>query len=323
MKLIFGILIALISYGGLLYLGYYIFKNYIKPIKVEDIETSNEIVSNDIIRFEDIDQGVLKKPNNEYVSYILVPSLNIALMNEIEVQSIERMYARLINKLNFPIVHHIQTTPLDNESIVNVTKKSYIEMTRNFRGLEEYGDQYIAEISRLSHHMKRTTHKTKYVLIPYIVENPEQFESKEEMDNHAREVLEERTSQIMNDLSGMKINAKRLWDYDIIKLIYISMQRDLALFKDLVASGEYERRMVLNKKNLDIRPDENIDLSIVETINKIEVAIYEAQLKIKEGAQNSDVTGRRLKEHKEIITELMEIQRKVLEVRELHGQKTD
>lgn len=316
MRILFGIIFAIISYAGLIYLGLFIWRNYVKPIKIEDIESSNEFFSEEIIKFKDIKRGMLIKDDYEYVSYIEVPSLNIGLMNEMEVLSVEKMNARLINKLNFPIVYHIQTTPLDNESIVDETKRRYFEMTNIFPKLQEYGDQYISELSRLNHHMKRTTHKTKYILIPYKVENPKNFDSDEEMENHAFEVLEERTAQIIGDIQGMKMNAKKLWDYEIIKLLYISIQRDFALFKELVAKGEFETRMVKNNRSVDVMPNESLELTLDEALNKIELALYEAQLKIKNTGENSQLGNRQLIHHKSIIKELMKIQSEVIKIRE-------
>jgi len=177
------------------------------------------------IGFQDIKNGIIILPNNEYRLIVeVVGTVNFYLLSEEEQEKIEAYFRSLLRSLSFPVQFYIQTRLLDLDEEVRYMTGKLAELPPQ---LQEYGMSLADSLMRWTG-AKNVMIKKSYIVIPY---NNSDF-------NEAVRELYRRRDIVVAELSKW-IECRTLSSLEAAEVLYIFYNKEKAVTMKISDAEQY------------------------------------------------------------------------------------
>ena len=235
---------------------------------------NNDTISNsqDFFDFEEVKNNTIYLGNNKYRAIIECSSISYDLKTEKEKEVIEMTYQSFINSLTFPIFIYVQTSKINNKKMLEQLANEIKVSKEQYPQLQEYAELFYANISVLEKYTQNNRVKRKFIIIPYEEASNLEKLTKDEKENHSLDELHKRVGIVRDGISSISgLNAKRLDNTELVRVIYSSMKKDQDDHIEDIVDGYYSSLLVEgeNPKIHSVGEDEKLDLVLANAENKI------------------------------------------------------
>lgn len=202
------------------------------------------------------DKALIIKDNDEYVGIIEVNGINYNLLSVDERLTLEEVFQKLLNGLDYPIELFIQSRNIDienynliyekrldelkeqlkreknkyslqiekkvSEEEINDTKSNIFRLTNQI----EYGEKIKTFINNITSHSD-ILEKKYYIAISYKYNqsNFNQAQTEDEKFETAFNTISNRVNSILTALAGSDLTGKMLNGYELAELLYVSFNK--------------------------------------------------------------------------------------------------
>lgn len=263
--------IFVIVFGGMAFGVYYQLKKT-DPKKMDTSTIKNISTAQEFLPFEDIKDGMIILGGHKYRAIIEASSTNYNLKTDQEKEILEISFQRFVNSLSFPITFYIQTKVMDNTTLLQMLEEEIKVAKEQFPMLEEYANQYFAEMADLHSYIGNNKQKKKYIIVPFEDGiNLPNLTDEEKYDYSLKE-LYTRATIIMDGLSSIGVKAKLLNTTELAELVYATYHKENYSQVANIANGDFLSLVTESEK----RTMENISDDA-----RLDWILYEAQMRLK------------------------------------------
>ena len=280
-----------------------------KPENMELQEGNKVDVAQDFLPFTNITAvktkddsiGIIDLGLHQYRAIIECSSINYGLKTETEKDMIEMTYQRMLNSLSHPISFFILTKEVDNTRMLNILSDNIKNAVDEFPQVEKYAVEYFENIQDLFNQIGNNKEKHKYIIVPYDeAQNLSNLTDEEKFEYAYKELLI-RCKNLIESLSGLKIQSKILNEAEVINVIYSNYHKDNLSQADNISSGDFLKMIVDADDKLNNASDElNFDR-----------ILYQAQMSLQTEISNSSDDIKLKELSRKIINELNEYRKDV------------
>ncbi|WPS85495.1 hypothetical protein SMD22_00095 (plasmid) [Brevibacillus halotolerans] len=265
------------------------------PTKMDTSVQDSITTAQEFLPFEDIRDGMIVLGGHKYRAVIECTSTNYNLKTEREKEVIELAFQRFVNSFTHPVTFYIQTKVIDNTKMLDSLYEEIQESVTAFPQLEQYGNFYFNEMTKLDSFIGNNKQKKKYIIVPFDEAiNLGDLSETEKFEFSSKE-LYNRASILVDGLSAIGVKAKILDTKELAELVFSTYHKDNYTHVENVVNGEFLTLLTEGQNN---------HMELITEDARLDWILYEAQMRIQTELMNAQVPDFMRKAFEESIREL-------------------
>ena len=230
------------------------------------VDRSNQDSISQLLQVEDLEYGIIKRENNEYVMILHTEFVNFELLQNSEQLSILEGYQSVFKTINFPIQLLAQAVRQD-------FKKERQRMEGNLHDVNVYAQSYNHDV--LNHIQIITEKEFRITLrlfycVKYIYEPSKMAQlSKDQREQHINESIYARAEILRRALIKAKVHSRILSTLEAAEVLKRPLNRDRMILHDIESISTEGKLAPFVTMDINSLPDLENLLQSLEEWNKL------------------------------------------------------